>query len=325
MKILRILLLSALALCTGLGVLFIVFYTNLSFFSQKTPRLMEWWTSWERAKYKKEVKEVAPKSRIDTVTIHSDLLGVERTFLVYVPDGYGKIPSRRYPVLYLLHGSPGAKEDWLVNADLQSQLDELIAARTIPPLLVVMPDGNGPTIIDSEYLDATKIVQPMESHFVKELVPYIDLHYATLADRRFRALGGLSSGAYGAVNIGLRHPDLFAVMLSHSGYFMNHEWATRELVGKNTVAWHANNPAEYLASRQLDPDTALYIEVGKVDFPSFVKGNQDFAALLTASHIEHVYTESNGVHSWSTWRVVIRQSLAYMASKWWQWGLSEVQ
>ena len=114
-------------------------------------------------------------------------------------------------------------------------------------------------------------------------------------------------------------------MISHSGYFTNNEWATRELVGQKTKAWHANNPAEYLRALTLEPETALYIEVGKVDFPTFIKGNQDFAAQLTKKHIEHVYTESDGIHSWSTWRVVIRQSLAYMASKWRQWGLAEVQ
>ena len=325
MKILRLVLLSLLTLCTVLGAAFLIFYTNLSFFSQKTPRLMAWWTSWERAKYKKEVKEVKPQSSVETVTFTSELLGQPRTMLIYLPVGYTHDQKKRYPVLYLLHGSPGGKEDWLINADLQSQLDELIATKVLPPMLVVMPDGNGSAIVDSEYLDATKVKQPMESHIVKELVPYIDLHYRTLADRKYRAIGGLSSGAYGAVNLGLRHPDLFAVMLSHSGYFTNNEWATRELVGQKTKAWHANNPAEYLRALTLEPETALYIEVGKVDFPTFIKGNQDFAAQLTKKHIEHVYTESDGIHSWSTWRVVIRQSLAYMASKWRQWGLAEVQ
>ena len=306
------------------AVIFFTAYSNLSLLSQYAPWLVNAWGAAERFYYGSTQGSVF-KSTVRTITFHSDLLGEDRQMLVYLPPGYDRNVKQKYPVVYLLHGVPGAKEDWLVNAALESQLDGMIAAKELPPCVIVMPDGNGPQVMDSEYVDASLVSQPMESYIVSEVVPYVDSHFRTLADRRYRALGGLSSGAYGAVNIGLKHNELFSVLLSHSGYFVNHEWAVGQLFGGKTTAWHANNPQEYVGNLKLNPETSIYIEVGKIDFPDFIAGNQDFADKLTALHIEHVYTESDGIHSWSAWRVAIRQSLIYTASKWKQWGLGGIK
>lgn len=305
---------------------FIIFYLNLSFLTQKAPSLVKLWTGLEQRYYKsKKTVEISPSSTLETITFPSVLLGDDRSSLVYLPPEYSAQLKQKYPVVYLLHGSPGSKEDWIIAADLETQLDSLISEKVLPPMIIVMTDGSGKYIVDSQYVDSTKVKQPMEDYIVTELVPYIDNHYRTLTDRRFRAIGGNSSGAYGAVNVGLHHPDIFAIMISHSGYFINKEWAITQLLGNNTVAWHANNPAEYIKKLTLSPETAIYIEVGKIDFPAFIKDNQLFAATLTAQHIEHVYTESDGIHSWSTWKGAIRQSLTYAASKWRQWGLDTVK
>ena len=296
-------------------------YLNASYFTQNTPGLMRVWSSLEQRYYELSNGSSARRaSSLETITIPSTLLGEDRTSLVYLPPGYKLRFRQKYPVVYLLHGSPGNKEEWITNADLASQLDSLISSKVLPPMIIVLPDGNGPIIVDSQYVNSTKVHQPMEDYLVSELVPYIDTHYATLADRRFRVIGGNSSGAYGAVNIGLHHPDIFSVMLSHSGYFINKEWVISDLLGKDSPAWHANNPAEYVSKLTLSPETAIYLEVAKIDFPVFIKDNQKFADELAAAHIEHVYTESDGIHSWSSWKGAIRQSLTYAAGKWRQWG-----
>ena len=132
--------------------------------------------------------------------------------------------------MFLLHGYPGTENDWLINTALQARLDEKIKAGTLPSLLVIFPDMNGPIVRDSQYLDATKIDQKMESYFIKELVPYIDAQYQTIQLRANRAIGGLSSGGYGALYIGIKYNDLFSYIFSHSGYMTNNESVLSRLI-----------------------------------------------------------------------------------------------
>lgn len=142
-----------------------------------------------------------------------------RPVTVYLPPGYDDLPPRRYPALYLLssHGSTGPGllnwRPWDVT--LQGQLDALIAAGRMGPMIVVMPDMwtrfGGSQYINSEGMGR------YEDYLIEEIIPFIDRTYRTLPDRNHCGVAGRSSGGFGAITQAMHHPDVFGAFACHSG------------------------------------------------------------------------------------------------------------
>jgi len=149
-----------------------------------------------------QLAQFAYASEVRSGAMHSDLLSREFVYNIYLPDGYGENASN-FPVVYLLHGNRGTENSWFRGADLQSQLDTLIANGQIMPLLLVTP-------ADPRYWWADGHEEQVLTSFVTELVPHIDEHFQTVASREGRAIGGYSAGGFGTVNIVLQYPELFA-------------------------------------------------------------------------------------------------------------------
>ena len=138
---------------------------------------------------------------------------------VYLPPSYDGDASRRYPVTYVLTGFMGRGRMLLNDAGwspaIDDRMDALIAREAMDEMILVMPDcftryGG------SQYLNSSATGR-YEDHLVQELVPYIDARYRTFADRRHRGVMGKSSGGYGTMVLGMRHPDVFGAIACHSG------------------------------------------------------------------------------------------------------------
>jgi len=157
---------------------------------------------------------------VDSRVLRGNPLGdpSERELYVYLPPGYGA-GRRRYPVVLLIVGFTGiAANPWqhgYFGEALQDRLDRLIAARRIPPMIVATPDCVT-SLGGSQYVDSPAVGR-YESFCVKEVVPHLDAGYRTKPAARHRAVCGKSSGGYGALMLGMRHPDVFGSLASHSG------------------------------------------------------------------------------------------------------------
>ncbi|MDQ1706468.1 MAG: hypothetical protein QOF18_2834 [Frankiaceae bacterium] len=134
---------------------------------------------------------------------------------ILLPAGYAQHPHRRYPVLYLFHGTSGFASDWVKSGHAEQT--------TAPyPLITVMPecgfDGDGGFWF-TNWVDRTTSHGPsqFESYLIDQLIPWVDHNLRTVAARRGRAVAGLSQGGYGSAEMAARHPDLFAAMASFSG------------------------------------------------------------------------------------------------------------
>ncbi|MCB0196950.1 MAG: esterase [Anaerolineae bacterium] len=165
------------------------------------------------------------ESQVIIETITSDVLRDNplgdpfvRRMPVYLPPGY-EDGDTRYPTVYLLTGFTGRGtlmiNDSAFDESIQERLDRLINAGTIQPMIVVLPDGFT-RYGGSQYLNSSATGQ-YEDHLVKEVVPHIDTNYRTKAEAGFRAIGGKSSGGYGSLVQGMRHPDVFGAIACHSG------------------------------------------------------------------------------------------------------------
>jgi len=137
--------------------------------------------------------------------------GTFRAGYVYLPPQFD--PALRYPVVYLLHGMPGSPTEYLDGTQLPAFADTAIADHLVRPFIAVLPAAGTTHGYNGEWAG------PWERALVDDVVPFVDRYLPTIAAPRGRVITGLSAGGYGAVDIGLRHTDVFGAVESWSGYF----------------------------------------------------------------------------------------------------------
>ncbi|MEO5825059.1 MAG: alpha/beta hydrolase-fold protein [Gemmatimonadales bacterium] len=142
-----------------------------------------------------------------------------RPMVIYLPPSYRNQSSRRYPVLYMLHGATSVPEEWLdgktyQGLNLEVTLDSLMAAAVIPEMIVVMP--NSDNALGASWYTNSPALGNWEDFVVQDVVRHVDSHYRTQAQRARRALFGHSMGGFGALKIGFTHPDVFGFVYASS-------------------------------------------------------------------------------------------------------------
>lgn len=314
---------------------------------------MKWWLVFVLACGAPPVAPHAPsRSRVEYAHHHSKALGVDKTYLVYVPAGYDDEPDLRWPVFYYLQGITSPQTEWITYGKLDAAADGLGLGA-----LVVMPDADdgfyidSPTPIDFEACmrdgaglydpgadrDATCVKQrKYETYVATELVAEIDASYRTIARREGRAIAGLSMGGYGALSLGLRHPDEYAAIASHSalatllydGPFpfvagkvhvatdLEHAsmvprfkpWVVL-LFGPDIATWRAHDPAVLIQQMPANAP-AIYLDAGTEDF--LVDTTRFVDELLTEKHVEHAMFYGPGKHDYEFWVPRIVESLRFL-------------
>lgn len=139
------------------------------------------------------------------VTYESTAAKATASFHVYTPPHHASEPERRFPVLYWLHGSGGGVRG---IARLSAHFDAAIAEGKIAPMIVVFPNG----LASSMWTDSVDGRWPVETMLTREILPYVDANYRTIASAQGRIIEGFSMGGHGAARIGFRHPDLFGAI-----------------------------------------------------------------------------------------------------------------
>lgn len=159
----------------------------------------------------------ASGGRLEQVVVHGDSLAgnlegdtADRTVFVYLPPSYATAGSRRYPVLYDLHGYSLTAERWVGILKAREAIDRAIAAGRAREMIVVFPDGM--SVHNGSMYSSSVTTGDWETFIAHDLVTYIDGHYRTLANRNSRGLSGHSMGGYGAYRIGMKRPDVFSVL-----------------------------------------------------------------------------------------------------------------
>lgn len=243
------------------------------------------------------------------IWVRSPALGGHRQpAYVYLPPGYAASAPRRYPVLYLLHGFPGGPVGFLNAADVGVTEDVLIAEHRIAPMILVMPSGSPGFLVDEEWANGVRPHNGWETFVAHDLVRAIDARYRTIASGAGRALGGLSEGGYGALNIGLHHPGEFRVLESWSGYMQADHIPA--IFGRSPALLRYNSPMEQLAvvaPRLRRDHTFVWFYAGTHDYT--VSQNRQFAAELTALGLPHFFAIRPGGHDWRLWRSMLTQAL----------------
>lgn len=234
--------------------------------------------------------------------------GRQQKVVVYLPPGYAQHPSRRYPVFYLLHGFPGRPDAFLLTVRAGVVEEILLAKHKIRPLILVMPSGSTGTFTDKEWANGVGRNNAWETFVARDLVRAIDARYRTISTGAGRALGGLSEGGYGALNIGLHHPGEFGTLQSWSGYVLADN--LHSIFGGNPQRLTQNSPLLVLpkqAAALRRAHTFIWFYSGTTD--RLRNQNTAFAAALTRAGVPHRYFVVRGGHDWSLWRGNASRSL----------------
>ena len=197
----------------------------------------------------------------------------------------------RYPVLYLVHGAGDSADSWTSVGHANNILDNLIASGKAKPMIVVMPFGHTPDRPNTG--DGGNILANPDfgDDLIKDLIPYVDANFRTLADRKERAMAGLSMGGAHTLRFGLTHPELF----DYIGIFS----MGLGLQGNNEVSDYES--ANGAALKQAGKDINLvYYAIGKDDF--LYNTSAPTRAMFDKYGMKTVYHESGGGHTWINWR-----------------------
>jgi len=246
--------------------------------------------------------------QVDSLQIYSPSMDKEIPAAVVLPNAYFEDSTRRFPVLYLLHGYSGNYKgyiDYMLNIRSLSSIHEII---------FVCPDGG----YGSWYFDSPKdSTYKYETHIAKEVVAYIDSHYRTRTDRAHRGIIGLSMGGHGALYLTLRHPDVFGIAGCMSGGVdfrdFSDSWEIRDRLGpyeKNKEVWASHTMMELCVN--WPKNTPLLLDCGVKDF--MIEVNRAFHKKLLGLNIEHTYTERPGDHNWGYWRVSTLAQIEYVSN-----------
>jgi len=136
-----------------------------------------------------------------------------RDVVVYLPPSYGTEPSRRYPVVYFLHGYSVGVEAYVKLLELPAAMDRAVAAG-VRDMILVMPDAF--TKYSGSMYSNSLTTGDWEGYVSRDLVAYVDSHYRTVADCDGRGLAGHSMGGYGTMRIGMKHPEVFSALYAMS-------------------------------------------------------------------------------------------------------------
>jgi enterochelin esterase-like enzyme len=255
-----------------------------------------------------------PPGTIDTLRFYSPALHRRDDALVYLPPGYRRevARGRRYPVLYVLHGSPGIASSVFDGGWAGRDASVLIAEHRIRPMIIVAPDGRYGLRNETEWANGR---HGRYLSYVRDLVRTVDQQLATIPRRAGRVIAGDSEGAYGATNVALHDLGLFGGFQSWAGYFTEAPKGTFAGASLSTIA--ANSPLDYVPSlahriRHLGLHAFLY--VGAQDRQGLLQ-LAPFAPELRAAGARVGTAIYPGRHDWALWRAEMPHMLE-LASSW---------
>jgi enterochelin esterase-like enzyme len=239
-----------------------------------------------------DVKEV-PHGSLNRVWYNSPTLGLYRRMIVYTPPGY-ETREEKYPVLYLLHGGSIDEEGWTTMGKAHLILDNLIAQGKAKPMLIVMPNGyanqtaalgEGPVVKNVSAPGMAFSYGAFEKSLVNDIIPFIESVYRVIPTKESRAITGLSMGGMHSFNITLNNPDLFAYI----GVFS---------AGVRNPGPEIENQIETLKASK---PKLYWVGCGVTD-PLAYTSTKALVELLKKHDFNFVYRESEGAHTWFTWR-----------------------
>ena len=246
--------------------------------------------------------------RAECVSLPSKILARAVPYCVLLPPSYDAEKTRRYPILYLLHGL-GDNEQMLVHSGGMNLVEDLWEQHELGEFLIVTPAGG-----TSFFINSRDGKRRYEDFFLQEFVPGVEKRYRAQAGRGSRGIAGISMGGYGALHIAFRHPQLFAAVGAHSAALIeklpnisaqnSRQMSQLRVLGDafgspfHPAFWNQNDPLTIERTANLS-GLKIYFDCGSEDDYGFDSGAKALDKLLTARRISHEFHLYPGGHNWS--------------------------
>ena len=260
-----------------------------------------------------EASEVAVDpgpGRVEEGTFYSTALKRTMRYIVYLPPAYADTATR-FPTLYMLHGGSGFITEW-VDYGLLSTADAMIRDGSIEPMIIVLPEGDQEYWVD-HVVDASTGAngEKWGTYTAKEVVATIDARYRTIPSARQRAIGGLSMGGHGAMQLALNFPGTWTIVGAHSPS-LRPEGDAPTYLGRGTQ-FAARDPYDIIAATpQVAKTITWWIDAGDVDpWQVQAKAISDELTLLGLANNWHEYA---GDHSAAYWSAHVGDYLAFYSN-----------
>lgn len=198
---------------------------------------------------------IALNGTVQQITFTGSVTNKPITFSIYLPPNYATNISRHYPVVYHLHGI-GGTHDGQQTSTIPQVFEQAATKKYWRESIIVFPDGYNNTMWADSY-DGSK---PAETNVIREIIPYIDATYRTIADKKHRFIEGFSMGGFGALMYFAKYPELFSKVSCYDGAFL--DWPGINKAQPEVVKQIFNNSESYF--NQYSPWTYL-----KKNAPSF--------------------------------------------------------
>ncbi|MCR5626994.1 MAG: prolyl oligopeptidase family serine peptidase [Lachnospiraceae bacterium] len=236
---------------------------------------------------------------LKTDKVESLVLGKTMNLSVYCPDGYEK---NALPVLYFLHGRTG-DEQLLKQLEMNTAAEKLIKSGKIKPMIIVCPN-----LDNSRGINSSEIYQEIngkygvvykgryEDYIVDEMITYVDQTFYTIKDRSARYIGGISSGGYTALSIGLRHPELFSKIGGHMPAVDLSYEEEDECYFADEAMWLKYDPIS-VATKSTFENMQVFLDDGKDDEGRFYRACEELFGILQRSGADVQYHLLEGHHN----------------------------
>ncbi|MDQ0383071.1 alpha/beta hydrolase [Amycolatopsis thermophila] len=238
---------------------------------------------------------------------------------VYLPPAWFARHRPHLPVVMLLHGTPGAPEDWLDGGAVTATVDSWAAAHGGTAPIVVMPDINGAVDADSECVDGP--AGQAETYLTRDVPAFVASRFSAQPPGARWAVAGLSEGGSCAVTLTLRHPDTFAAFADFSGLAGPRSGDGNDLgdtipalFAGSRVDFDAHEPAWLLAHRRY-PGTGGWFEVGDADDEPLAAARALEPAAARAGIATRLVVVPGGGHDFVLWRQAFADALPWLVSR----------
>ena len=261
-------------------------------------------------------------SRIETKTIHSNVLNADREYNIFLPKSYETDVDKKYPILYLLHGMMDTNTGWTMRGHLKDVADQLIASGEMCEMIIVSPNAGGSFAEDAwnGYFDMPG--WNYETFFYTEFLPHIETTYRIIGDKQHRAVAGLSMGGGGSTSYGQRHSDMFVAVYAMSALMdipeqggaqpSQNEEDKMAILTKSVQEYSC---VKYVAEADEARKTQLrsvqwYVDCGDDDF--LLDRNIEFTQAMRTAQIPFEFRVRDGGHTWEYWHSALYTCLPFV-------------
>jgi S-formylglutathione hydrolase FrmB len=265
---------------------------------------------------------VRAAGRADCSAAPSKILERPVPYCILLPPSYDSAKTRRYPVLYFLHGLH-ENAQILLNSGGWDLIQDLWSQHQIGEFLIVTPSAD-----NSFYINSRNGRDDFQSFFIREFLPYIERHYRTRSERQERGIGGVSMGGYGALRFALLYPQLFGSVSAHSAALIDEPQArltssdaavVTQFVGTafgspfDPAYWNRESPFTIVKTHPRPAGLKIYFDCGTEDSFGFYRGAEKFHELLDSRHIPNEFHLYPGSHDWEYFAQHLPASLEFQS------------